>query len=687
MPIERPKLSTRGAPAVELPCVSVIVTAYNQARYIDECIASIRDQTYTNFECVVVDDRSTDGTREVAEATASVWNDVRLSVTQTPQNLGQLGAQVFGLSRTRGDFVVFVDADDVLHNDFLVRHLFAHLNFELPVGFTSSDQWTINASGEVLSFHHPQLRSRYFGSEGQEVTIGEGSDRPMRAYLLRSHDTPIAFGLDHWRWATQSTMMFRRPLLELILPKQLEPGVFRLFADSYLARFGQLIGGSLVLSEPLGRYRRHGSNFASSLIAASTDFGDMRKHPTLGEHYACALAILSAKSDQFIAAIGKDRYESLVTTFRLGAGRGPGSRWSDAQVDLARRELSTGGTLAKLPCVSVIVTAYNYARYIGECLASIRAQTYTNFECVVVDDRSRDRTREVAETTVSEWNDMRFSVTQTPQNLGQLGAQVFGLSKTRGDFVVFIDADDVLHDNFLMRHLFAHLNFELPVGFTSSDQWTINASGEVLSFHDPQVSRHYGSRGQEVTIGEGSDRSLQAYLLRWHDTPLTFDHWRWATQSTMMFRRPLIELILPDDLESGAFRTCADSYIVRFAQLIGGSLVLREPLGRYRRHGSNNFAGPLIGARTESGDMRKHPTLGEHYACALAILSAKSDQFIASIGEDRYQNLLATFRLGAGSGDFRRWRGSVPHRIFRRIMLPLVGAKAYARMRARVLDL
>jgi glycosyltransferase involved in cell wall biosynthesis len=356
---------------------------------------------------------------------------------------------------------------------------------------------------------------------------------------------------------------------------------------------------------------------------------------------------------------------------------------------LAQRELSVGRDLpVELPRVSVIVTAYNYARYIGECMASIRAQTYTNFECVVVDDGSTDGTRDVAEATASAWNDARFSVTQTAQNLGQLGAEVFGLSKTRGDFVVFVDADDLLHDNFLARHLFAHLNFELPVGFTSSDQWTINASGEVLSFHDPQVSRYYWSDGKEVTIGEGSDRPMRAYLLRSHDTFLTFDdRWRWATQSTMMFRRPLLELVLPEHLESGTFRICADSYIVRFAQLIGGSLVLQEALGRYRRHGLNSFAGSLVGARTESGDMRKHPTIGEHYALALATLCRKSDQFIAVVGEERYQNLLATFRLGAGSGDFRRWRGSLPHRIFRRIMLQLVGAKTYAGMRARVLDL
>lgn len=154
----------------------------------------------------------------------------------------------------------------------------------------------------------------------------------------------------------------------------------------------------------------------------------------------------------------------------------------------------------------------------------------------------------------------------------------------------------------------------------------------------------------------------------------------------MMFRRALLELILPDHLEPGVFRRCADSYVVRFGQLIGGSLILREALGRYRRHGSNNFASALIAARMNSGDMCKHPTFDEHFAFALTMLSAKSSQFIAVLGQDRYQSLLATCRLGAGNRTFPG-RGSLPHRIFRRALLSLVGTKTYAAMRARLLDL
>ena len=54
------------------------------------------------------------------------------------------------------------------------------------------------------------------------------------------------------------------------------------------------------------------------------------------------------------------------------------------------------------PLVSVIVPSYNYARFIGQALESLEAQTYTNWECVVVDDGSTDNTAEIIKSTVTE---------------------------------------------------------------------------------------------------------------------------------------------------------------------------------------------------------------------------------------------------------------------------------------------
>jgi glycosyltransferase involved in cell wall biosynthesis len=63
-----------------------------------------------------------------------------------------------GFENSQGEFLVYVDADDLLLPDFLVAHLTAHLGAMLPVAFTSSDQYQINEVGEVIAGQHAICR-------------------------------------------------------------------------------------------------------------------------------------------------------------------------------------------------------------------------------------------------------------------------------------------------------------------------------------------------------------------------------------------------------------------------------------------------------------------------------------------------------------------------------------------------
>jgi glycosyltransferase involved in cell wall biosynthesis len=96
-----------------VPTISVVIPCYNQARYLPDAVASVREQTHQPIECIVVDDGSTDETSEVAAEL-----DVR-AVRQT--NSGVSAARNAGLAIARGDFIVFLDADDVLLPDALAR--------------------------------------------------------------------------------------------------------------------------------------------------------------------------------------------------------------------------------------------------------------------------------------------------------------------------------------------------------------------------------------------------------------------------------------------------------------------------------------------------------------------------------------------------------------------------------------
>src|SRR6059058_3132256 len=107
----------------KLPKISVIVTCFNCCDYIGDAIRSVARQTLRDFECVIVDDASTDDSADVVRRTLDELADSRFSQIRLPKNVGQTGATRRGLAATKGSFVCFLDSDDLWHADFLERHL------------------------------------------------------------------------------------------------------------------------------------------------------------------------------------------------------------------------------------------------------------------------------------------------------------------------------------------------------------------------------------------------------------------------------------------------------------------------------------------------------------------------------------------------------------------------------------
>jgi len=98
------------------------------------------------------------------------------------------------------------------------------------------------------------------------------------------------------------------------------------------------------------------------------------------------------------------------------------------------------------PLVSIIIPTYNRANLIGETLDSVLAQTYTNWECIVVDDGSTDTTEELVTTYISK--DSRFQYYKRPNThlSGGNGARNYGFKVSKGDYIQWFDSDDLLHE-------------------------------------------------------------------------------------------------------------------------------------------------------------------------------------------------------------------------------------------------
>jgi glycosyltransferase involved in cell wall biosynthesis len=96
----------------ESPCVSVCIPTYNGKEYLNECIASILAQTFTDFEVVVCDDESSDGTLEIAQQLAD--EDPRFRVIANPRRFGLVGNWNNCIEQARGEWIKFVFQDDII---------------------------------------------------------------------------------------------------------------------------------------------------------------------------------------------------------------------------------------------------------------------------------------------------------------------------------------------------------------------------------------------------------------------------------------------------------------------------------------------------------------------------------------------------------------------------------------------
>lgn len=88
---------------------SIIVPIYNTRRYLEECVQSVMDQSFTDWELILVDDGSTDGSGEIADLLAA--QDVRIQVVHQ-ENRGQFFARQAGIRLAQGDYLFFLDSDD-----------------------------------------------------------------------------------------------------------------------------------------------------------------------------------------------------------------------------------------------------------------------------------------------------------------------------------------------------------------------------------------------------------------------------------------------------------------------------------------------------------------------------------------------------------------------------------------------
>jgi glycosyltransferase involved in cell wall biosynthesis len=262
--------------------VSIVVDNYNYARFLPEAIESALRQDYAPTEVIVVDDGSTDGSRDVI---ASYGHRVQAVLKE---NGGQASAFNAGFSAARGDVVLFLDADDVLFPHAVTE---AVARFESDVSKVHWPLQVVDAEGQPNGRTHP----------GHPLPEGDLRDIVLERGPSNCPSSPTS-GNAWARW-----------FLEQVLPIPENVAYYRTCADEYLYTLAPVFGRIRASREPLGRYRIH----AGSIYSGRT-FRDKLRIELEGYDQQCAA--LSAALRRGGIEVDAARWRAHSWFHRLKAG-------------------------------------------------------------------------------------------------------------------------------------------------------------------------------------------------------------------------------------------------------------------------------------------------------------------------------------------------------------------------------
>lgn len=218
---------------MERPLVSIIINNYNYGRFLGAAIDSALGQTYPHIEVVVVDDGSTDNSREVISFYGS-----RI-VPVLKENGGQASTFNAGFLASRGELICMLDSDDLF----------------MPEKASEIVKAWQRYPDAVLFYHRMQVIDNNNAPKGRPWPIF------LWTGLIRDR---VERSGGWWPRAVTSGLCFSRSYLDRVLPMPVEG--FRLCADAYVGDLAPFLGRIVGVPKVLTLYRLHGQNYWSSFL-------------------------------------------------------------------------------------------------------------------------------------------------------------------------------------------------------------------------------------------------------------------------------------------------------------------------------------------------------------------------------------------------------------------------------------
>ena len=585
--------------------ISVIVAVYNTEKYVEKCLDSLLNQTYQNLEIIVVEDGSTDNSKEVLKKYA---NNKKIKIIYNKKNSGLSYSRNVGLENATGDYIGYIDSDDYVDLDYYEKLMQAivdnkaviaicdikvvdeETNTEVISRCCNSDEFNVYnvvdnglAASACNKLFKKELISKYKFAEGKvnediAVVIPTLVNAKKMAYAstyyyyvqrggsiqnsgFSDKRFDIFYGVkttlerikDNKDYESLKDAIVYNQLIVLliyVIPKEKK----FLLRYRILKKYYDLIKEYDIKSNKLYQQFLQQESKINRIYYSNLVNLNVRKLFILDN--------LLISLYHLLRDIKHLKYKKIIPDISL----------SNIET-CAKRQSSYNKPDLK---ISVIIPNYNYAKFLFERVYSILNQNYPIYELIILDDCSTDNSLEIINQIVSSINKyINVKVVLSEKNSGNAFSQwQKGFKLASGDYVWICEADDYCKKNFL-RKVTKPINQNSNIIISYADTGFIDSTGTIVkkSLID-QIDLLKTGHWQKNYINTGQDE-IDNY---------TYLNCTIPNVSGIIIKKDDYEDILNI---SKTFKQCGDWYFYLNALQRGKIAFNKKTLNYYRLHGNN----------------------------------------------------------------------------------------------------
>lgn len=436
--------------------ISIIVPIYNTEKYLHECLDSILNQTYTNFEVLLVNDGSTDSSGIICQE--YVERDSRFRYFEK-DNGGVASARNLGLEHSEGTYITFIDSDDWVEQNYLDVLYTALKENDTDVAISTYKRF---AQDGVF-----YLRS-YSREDDEFLNLGTRSRDSFLEILPRLGE------LDHSFYSISSKLIKRKIIGNLLFDEQVS------YAEDLNFFFHLYLGVESVVyvRDYTYIYRTHDAS-------TSQNVNELKALQELEIYKSMFQQIDRMGLPTFYYF---KRMENVVIYRISGFPTSKAIREYESFVSEVRERVTY-----QQPLISLIVPIYNVENYLWSCLDSIAKQTYSNIEILLVNDGSPDGSAAICQEFVAR--DSRFRYIEKG-NGGLSDARNAGIAESKGEFLSFVDSDDWIEPTYVEDLYRAALFNDAEVVVSNYQEFHQERNVYLIHIFDDYYETHYS--GEEV---------------------------------------------------------------------------------------------------------------------------------------------------------------------------------------------